>query len=360
MKLAITICATSKYTYALATQANAVFNCIREYERINGSNAQVKVILVGSAGCKKLKAVEKHYNTYGIPSQVITINDSDNNKNYKTNAQLLIAKLRSLAFQAAKIWGATHCWSLDSDVIPKANTLNCLLDVLKFDGGYYQVTFGNYPSQGGGLFLGGFGSPTQHILKDIANEEKEVNPKISERIKYLEGEVKRFELELKEKPSQELYNSLMKVSKRVYLWGRYLEKKVPPSTMNVFALNAKQFRRRGWFDMTYPGIGKGSIVPVDWVGFGNTMMNEKALNLIDFAGYEGKGTEDLFIIWYRWYINNIRIAAIPHCPADHIIRKNTEEPTETEYVHVIAYHETEGECVGHLRQRQVPFKEYEL
>jgi hypothetical protein len=52
--------------------------------------------------------------------------------------------------------------------------------------------------------------------------------------------------------------------------GRLAERvrKCPPDG-NVFEVTAKHgWRRRGWMDFAYPGIGRGAIVPSDWCGLG--------------------------------------------------------------------------------------------
>jgi hypothetical protein len=128
-------------------------------------------------------------------------------------------------------------------------------------------------------------------------------------------------------------------------------KKCPPSG-NVFAVNAKNWRRRGWLESAYPGIGLGSVVPTDWVGFGCTLMSARALALAHFEGYDGGGTEDLFIGWHRWEPAGIRMAVLPHCPADHVIWSKKKGGDAGEYTLWHVYHERDGECVGHLRTRQ--------
>jgi hypothetical protein len=100
-------------------------------------------------------------------------------------------------------------------------------------------------------------------------------------------------------------------------------------------------------DFAYPGIGKGAIVPSDWCGLGCTLLSAKALALAEFSGYDGRGTQDLFLCWHRWHPAGLRIACVPHCVADHVKRDK-----DGKIVHYRAYHETEGEYRGHLRVRQ--------
>ena len=129
-----------------------------------------------------------------------------------------------------------------------------------------------------------------------------------------------------------------------------------PPDGNIWEVIAKHgWRRRGWLDSAYPGIGLGAVVPSDWCGFGCTLMNREALALADFEGYEGKGTEDLFVCWNRWHPAGLRINVIPHCPCDHVIWEKKKGGSATEYNHIVAYHEQRGEARGHLRTRVVPW-----
>lgn len=370
-KLGITVCATKGYTYAVNTQAVAIQSCILEYIRVrNCDKLNLSVILV-SDGCEKMTRLTKLYEMLlGGHEKIelsivqVTIPDiNDDQKGYKTEAQKIIGRLRMSAFSVAKKLNLDYCWSLDSDVIPKANSLICMEDALLFDNGYYSVACCNYPSQGGGFFLCGRGTFTNPILKDVFPEEKEVSKKISKRIDNLtkkrDKTLKSIQVKV---PSKENLKTLHILNKKLYLWSKYIDKKTMPISNNPFALNAKKWRKRGWFDYAYPGIGKGSMVPTDWCGFGCNLINKKALNYIDFHGYEGKGTEDLFIVWYRWFPNNCKMVAIPHCPADHVIRERSipnMKPSEfKKYSYVLTYHEVDGECEGHLRQQKREFVEY--
>ena len=102
-------------------------------------------------------------------------------------------------------------------------------------------------------------------------------------------------------------------------------------------------------DYAYPGIGLGAIVPSDWCGLGCTLLSKRALALADFNGYEGLGTQDLFLCWHRWHQAGLRIACVPHVVCDHIKRRGEG------IVHHRAFHEQTGEFRGHLRQRAQPF-----
>jgi hypothetical protein len=201
---------------------------------------------------------------------------------------------------------------------------------------YYSVAAVSYPN---GLFLGGNGTPQRPIEEDFSEKERKLPPRL---VRALEVCRER----LKDCKDKEIGES---ESKRL---GRLHErvKRCPPDG-NVFEVTAKHgWRRRGWMDFAYPGIGRGAIVPSDWCGLGCTLMSARALALATFEGYDGRGTQDLFLCWHRWHPNGLRIAAIPHTVADHVKRD-----AEGKTVHHRAYHETEGEYRGHLRQRQQPW-----
>jgi len=131
-------------------------------------------------------------------------------------------------------------------------------------------------------------------------------------------------------------------------------KKCPPKG-NVFELNAKKWRRRGWFDNAHPGLGKGAVLETDWTGMGCTLMSGKALASAAFDGYDGKGTQDLFLNWRRWKPNDLRFCVIPHCVCEHVVSANDGDRK----VHAFAHHEPLGECQGHLRVQHRPFYKFD-
>ena len=349
-KLAININATRDYAYAVKTQATAVCANLSYF----GEDVEGLVILV-SCGNKKMKDLQIFYK-HNLPEtweveHIILDKVEFDLPSYKKSAQLLIAKMRTIGALEGQKFQADYYWSLDSDVIPKPNNLRCMVDLLNFDRGYYGVAACPYPSQGGGPFMLGHGSPHRQILPNFYPEEKIVPEGVSKRIKDLERRLKILEEELEEKvknQNQTFDDSSLEERKTIFnkirRWESYIEKRCPPDG-NVFSVTSKfGWRKRGWLDYAYPSIGKGAIIPSDWCGFGNTLCGNKALSLIDFHGYEGKGTEDLFIIWNRWHPNGIKIGGLPHCPSDHIIRRDGK------HVHLYTFHEPIGEFEGHLRQ----------
>ena len=351
-KLGIYTASTLKHSYALKAQARAIQSaCI--YAKIKNPT-----IVVVCSNEDFFDEVGEEYRSLLPEANVRIIKKEDfydckNRKNYKNEVQLMIAQMRTLATRELLAMGCDRILSMDSDVLPKYNSIRCMLDMLSFDNGFYDVAQCPYPSQGGGSFLGGGGTKQRQILEDFKEEELKIPKDLKRKLKKERDGLNKYIKDLEEKKvkvNEEDNNKIEKKRKSVIELEEEA-KKCPPKD-NVFGLNGKAWRKRGWFDYAYPAIGKGSIVPVDWVGFGCTMMSQKAAALCDFTGYIGSGTEDLYIVWNRWYQNNINIANIPHCPSDHIIR---DRDVEGQLSHIFTYHEEEGEFKGHLRQEKRPW-----
>ena len=347
MKLAITVCATKSYVYAMQAQARRVQANINNLKgsHMAEDKLELNVILVGDK--ESLTIIGKNYEQL-IPDAKIHVLEMKiaEHKNYKENAQLAIAQMRTGAFSVARSLDADLCWSLDSDVLPPTNALDCMLWSLKFDMGYYSVATCPYPSQGGGGFLGGRGTPLKQIAEDWTEEEREVpfglmtlrrayNARLSELITQNAPECEEADY---------IRTQLTKIQDKI---------QSSPPKGNVFEINGKYgWKARGWLDNAYPAIGKGALLPSDWCGFGCTLMNRKALDHAHFEGYHGGGTEDLFIVWNRWHQMGYRINVITHCLCDHVIR-NPGNPGHFVLCHT--YHETQGEGVGHIRMKHVPW-----
>jgi hypothetical protein len=325
-RLAIYTAATRSYGTALTAQAQRIVSGLFLEKRL----AEVLFIFVTDDPAE-VEEAKKVYEAAGIAVEVL-LTTRKGGENYKEAAQLLIADMRQMATQRAISWKAHFCLALDSDVLPPANAIRCMIDMILFDGGYYSVTFCPYPSQGGGAFLGGRGTPQNPILPDFYEDEKNVPKEITKKRKEL----------LKQPHSQERSEKLGEIEKEI---------RALPPRQNVFASNGKKWRQRGWFDFAYPAIGKGAIVPIDWSGFGCTMMNREALALCDFTGYDGRGTEDLFINFKRWFPAGLRMACIPHCPCDHVIR----DKANGGHVLIATGHADDPEHKGHLRQWRIPW-----
>ena len=331
---------------AIATYATkSYFYCwpqfLRRIAAAAGHHPEAHFILATDQSEEARQAVEvaRHELPEGWRIQAVQLTLEDGGpegKDYQVEAQMRIAALQGAAFAAARKIRATALWSVEADNLVPADALRVAewaLQMPQADGSpYYDIGAVTYPN---GLFLGGNGTPQNPIAEDFIEKERKLPLRL---VRALEICRER----LKAEPASE------KEGKRL---GRLREriKKCPPDG-NVFEVSGKHgWRRRGWMDFAYPGLGRGAIVPSDWCGLGCTLMSARALALATFEGYDGRGTQDLFLCWHRWHPASLRIAAIPHCAADHVKRKDGQ------IVHHRAYHETEGEYRGHLRQRQQPW-----
>ncbi len=339
---AVTICATKSYTYAMRAQARRVVANVLAAKIEPGY-----IVLVGDKS-KELKAISEVYQQL-LPDgwKVTVVGNADleeGGENYRTRAQMLIAAMRSEAFAFCRKIKATHVWSLDSDVLPPPNALRCMLAMLAFDDGFYSISTCPYPNS---AFLGGFGSPHRQIEEDFRDSERVIPEDLKAELAANETEAKTL---------QETKTPITPEHRARWDATRKKVRDCPPDG-NIWQVIAKHgWRRRGWLDNAYPAIGRGAVVPSDWCGFGCTLLNEEALALAHFEGYDGQGTEDLFICWNRWYPAGLRLNVITHCPCDHVIwEKKKQGGDASVYTHHIAYHETEGEYRGHLRVRQKPW-----
>ena len=345
--LAVTICATKGYQYAMIPQARAIHANLRHLTH------PIFIILIGDEG---LKTIEEAYKALFFHRTNVRIErragfaGKEGDLNYKNSAQLLIAQMRTAAFVQARALGATLCWSFDSDVIPKTSscyrTLRWLLEI---PGSFYQVAIAPYPSQGGGDFLAGRGTPEHPILQDFQPEERTVPEELQKKIEA--NRVAAAAIEPGKQPPRELLQAASDLYKEI--------EKCPPKG-NVFKMNAEHgWKPRGWLSQAYPALGRGAIVPTDWCGFGCTLLNRQALDEADFLGYEGSGTEDLFAVWHRWHQVGIRIGAVLHEPAFHVSRRKDGRQFLSFVRWVTDADEGKGGCVGHLRTEQRPFYVHE-
>ncbi len=267
-------------------------------------------------------------------------------KDYKEPAQMRIAALQGAAFAAARKIRASMLWSVESDTLVPADALRVAEWTLQMpteDGSpYYDIAAVTYPN---GLFLGGFGTPQNPIAEDFTEKERKLPPRLVRALAACRARLKDCtDPQISEREGKRLH----RLHERV--------KRCPPEG-NVWEVTAKHgWRRRGWMDFAYPGIGRGAIVPSDWCGLGCTLLSARALALATFEGYDGRGTQDLFLCWHRWHPAGLRIAAIPHTAADHVKHRPKDAPADAPpVIHYRAFHETEGEYRGHLRVRQQPW-----
>ena len=263
----------------------------------------------------------------------------DSQKAYKEDAQLIIARIQQKAFSMARELDADLFWSIESDILVPPNALKVLLQALEFDDEYYGIAMVTYPN---GQFLGGRGSPNHPIAEDCKQDERIIPAELKKEIKK------------REEKSKELFDKKQKPTEKELKEWEELDQKVRSCQPrgNIFELQAKGWKKRGWLDAAYPAIGRGAILPTDWVGLGCTMINKKALSLATFEGYELKGTQDLFLCWNRWHPSDIKMCVIPHILCSHVKRKVGEDGKRTDEIEIHeAYHELEGEYVGHIRWR---------
>lgn len=334
-KLAIIICATSQYQHCLLAQARAV------QQNLSLAGFKEAEIILSTCENTVPTTVLERYKTLlrdGSKAEVIALPVKEEpNKNFGVNALLLISQLYSAAFDRARAIGADFTWTLEADVIPDPNNLRCMRDMLAFDGGYYDVAFCPYTSSGGGGIMGGRGSHRNWIYPNWWEEEIALPEELAaemEMHKKLQGEGH---------PSKEWEDK----------WRELAEKaKQHPPIGNVFVLNAKAWRPRGWLEWAYPAIGKGAALPSDWMPMGNNLLSNRALQFADFTSYTGRGTQDLFLS-YKLAAQGFRFCVIPHSPCAHVIRK--ENTDSGPFTLLTITHEREGDGVGHLRQHEHPF-----
>lgn len=331
--LAIIICATEKFQYCLNPQARAVL------QNVNLSGHQTGHLLL--ATCEKsVEGIKERYESL-LPDWTIEILSmpvkESPKKDYTPNSLLLISQLYTAAFDRARALGVDHVWTLESDVIPEPNNLRCMRDMLAFDGGFYDVAFCPYVSSGGGGIMGGRGSHRNWILPNWGEDEIEMPVE-------LVAEMKAHKKKQKKGPPDEAW---------VREWQRLVDsaKNFPPKG-NVFVLNAKGWRQRGWLEWAYPALGRGSVVPSDWMPMGNNLLSKRALQFADFNAYTGRGTQDLFLS-YRLQAHGMRFCVLPHSPSGHVVRKTNSDGGP--FTLFTLNHEQDGDGVGHLRQREVPY-----
>lgn len=289
---------------------------------------------------QKFELIKSRMESIGWTAHLVKSSDiEDSQKAYKENAQLIISRIQQRAFSTARDLGADVFWSIESDVLVPPNALKVLLQALEFDDNYYGIAMVTYPN---GQFLGGRGTPQHPIEEDFKQDEREIPSDLKKQIKRRE-ERSRELFEKKQKPSESELKEWEELDKKI---------KACPPKGNIFELQAKGWKKRGWMESAYPAIGRGAILPTDWVGLGCTMMNKKALSLATFEGYELKGTQDLFLCWNRWHPADIKMCVIPHILCSHVKRKVDEDGKRTDEIEIHeAYHELTGEYAGHIRWR---------
>jgi len=358
--IAIALAATKSYMHALP-------QCIRSIA-VAAAHLEKAHFIFSTDESDESKAAEEMIQAELPPDWEITTiriaGMEDDEKDYKHAAQLRIAKLQGRAFHFAKVkLKADLLWSVESDNIVPPHALRMLewtLSMPREDGSpYYEVAAATYPN---GLFLGGFGTPQNPIAEDFLPHERKLKPRLKlcldaceKRLTDQQAFHAEFPKSRTDSPeARELWHRTRTtlLDREMKRMGRLRErvKKCPPDG-NIWDVTAKHgWRRRGWMDFAYPGIGEGAVVPSDWCGLGCTLIGKRALALSDFSGYDGGGTQDLFLCWNRWHPSGVKIAGVPHVVCDHVKKQQDGSIT-----HMRAYHEQDLAYRGHLRTRNQPW-----
>lgn len=331
MKLSIRLCSTERYLHVWK-------HVVRSIVAAASHRKEVHIVYVSdqSEACKKAFELIKVKCPPHWIKEHITIALEDKGVAYKIEQQILIAKMHAEGFAAARLWGAEQCWTVEADVLPPPDALVVMewaLAMPQADGSpYYDVAFCTYPNKS---FIGGFGEPNRHIAEDLLPKERVLPKELKARYDAHLKEEKAL-AEARKQPDEKWIEKAKALDEEI--------KKCPPGG-SIWEMNAKHgWRRRGWMDSAYPGIGRGAIVPVDWCGEGCNLLSKKALSVANYDGYAGAGTQDLFLCWQRYHPAGIRIACITHSVCDHVKYREGKPP-----LHLRAYHEQQGENRGHLR-----------
>lgn len=365
MNLVILIPAAGEYGYALETQALYVQMAISEAGIGSGK------VIIASDGSETAtngaKAYEKAIPEGWAVEHLIDKRLLSGQANYGRDAQLCIAQMRQMLASEARARGADYALWLDSDVLPRQNTFVVGFDVLNFDRGIYSAACFPYVSQGGGMMLGGRSVPGHAIAPNVYPDEREnqVLVKRLQRLMEIANQQRAFpgmgrkdqteaqkrrERRWADMPVEAFRNQMKK-------WGDRIEN-LPPRE-NPMVLQGKNWRRRGWCDYAYPGIGWGAIVPTDWFGFGCILMNRRALNCCDWTGYTGGGTEDIFAYETHFKGQGLRMGLATHAPAHHVVRprdpKGGQHHNRYVLVRLDFVRDPSSEFVDHIRRNPTPY-----
>jgi hypothetical protein len=347
--LAVTVCASKLYLEILPTVARRIAAAVQHYP-----TGYLLFVTDSSTEAAKKKGLFEQALPEGwkvIHAKVERIASGDDEK-YKTESQLLIASLQGCAFALARKLGVDQCWNVEADVLPMPDCLRVLEWALQMPdetgGNYYDVALATYPN---GLFIGGHGTIGAPIAEDFLPKERTMPDELRIRFEAFEKEQSEYVIR-KEMPPKEWQEKAQTL---------FTDIRKCPAIGNVWKCNAEfGWSQRGWMDNAYPAIGRGSLVPVDWIGTGCVLLSKRALALANFEGYDGGGTQDLFLCWRRWYPAGLRMCCSTHSICDHVKHEMIEEkdadgkPTGKQkhsgkYIHYQAVHEQVGEQRGHLR-----------
>lgn len=327
MKISVITAATRNYSSALR-------GSIMSVKRAMAGMDYTHIIATDRSG-----VADKIAKTCRINSKIIELDLDDTKLKYKQESQIIIASLQQACFDEAVALDSDICWSVESDIIVHQNSFHALKWLLDSPEPKYDVAVSTYWN---GSFLCGRGTQKRNILEDFVEEERKIPDELKEK---MEKKKKEFS-ELKEPPSKEMIDEMNELTEKI--------RECPPIG-NIFELNSRKWRRRGWFENAYPGATVyGSVLPTDWCGMGCTMLSKRALNLSNFDGYDGAGTQDLYLVWHKWNQSGIRIGCNVSVPSVHIKKhKDPELPGLTAWVPY--FNSAEEETCGHLRILHRPY-----
>lgn len=335
-KLAVIIPCTSAYSYAIEECVMAISTALK------GRKADLFLCTDKSGSVlAKIASISRNDN---MEIKEVAIDVSDvGNVPYKVQAQIVIAKLLGAGFEKARQGDSDYCWIVESDVIVHPDSLDSLIWAQNYPSSpKYDVTVATYYN---GSFLCGRGTPYNQIAEDYLPNERAGGIELSKKIKTMSKKLNAYALKRKN-PPKEMIEEMDDLQKKL--------KECPPKS-NVFALNAKKWRKRGWLDQAYAGSAvQGAVLPTDWCGNGCTLLSRKALKLSNFIGYAGHGTQDLFLCWNKWYPAGIKIGLVVGVPAYHV----KKDPKGNLFAWEPYFMPDCEETSGHLRVRQIPFIKY--
>jgi hypothetical protein len=335
----LTSYATKQYSYALEHAMKRTLPFLSQCKALIITTDGSKVV---ADKCKKIKEFVEGKCEFITE---VAIPEKDDLKS-NTESCLRVARLQNTAWDIGRKFEPDYCLSIESDILVPPNALNILKQVLDFDDGYYDAAMITYPNM---TFLGGRGTPQHWILPSVYPEERNINSELKKKLEQ-QTQTQKTLIEEGKQPTEsqkKQWKSLMMEAEKASASG------------NVWHLNANYgWKKRGWFEYAYPAIGRGAILPTDWIGLGCTLMNRRAFQLASFEGYDGHGTQDLFLCWKKWYPAGIKLAVVPHVLCHHVKHKHDKNGKKlmNEFELYEAYHETMEPATGHLRVRILPWE----
>lgn len=329
MKTAVFTAATKSYAYALRECAEHLARGLKKHK-----DEFLWVIATDSRST--IDEAVQSWERFGVGEiKVIETGVEECEKKYKERSQLVISMLQQACMDESVKWGAELFFSVESDILIHPDSYATLKWVLEYPSSPgYDIAAATYFN---GAFLCGRGTPQYNICEDFSEEERKVPKKLKDEISSARKQFKNG------KGNEDLHKKFSELMEEL--------KKIPPKG-NVFWANSKKWRKRGWLDAAYPGAAcQGSVLPTDWCGLGCTLWGKDVMDITNFTGYDGRGTQDLFLVWNKWRPAWKRIGCPVGVPAGHV-KINEGKKFLWEPYFVQPPEETEG----HIRVRQKPLE----